>query len=304
MVHAIIYYNHEIPQTMHMIEIPSQSRTQLERLYFIEFTILFLGKLQRNDLIEQFGISKAAATKDLSLYSKLNPKILIYDFRLKYYQYSNAETKFSHNVDRALFAIAGDRNITQSESVELSSEKLPSYVGASIKREVDVRIAAALTRSMHQQRTVRAVYRSISGGERERLLTPLALIHDGLRWHIRCFDQDKMDYRDYNLARFLTVIDQAVGIGNLESDTGWSKWVELEIAAHPNSEHPETIQLDYGINDRYRRIRLRSCLVGYFLRFWPIDYSEQATEDPRNFHLRLLNKQQLMREGVSEWAFK
>lgn len=57
---------------------------QERRLDFIEDRVLAIGKLQRADLMNYFGISMPQATKDIALYSKAN-KRLIYDRQAKCY---------------------------------------------------------------------------------------------------------------------------------------------------------------------------------------------------------------------------
>lgn len=284
-----------------MLSIDQQRTTQRERLFFIEFCLLFLGGLRRKDLVTQFQISEPAATKDLALYADLNPEALTYDFRQKRYHYTGGQLQFEHNVDQSLFAIAGNRAITQTFDHTML---VPSFVGSSIKRQVPIEIAATITRCMHLQHKMVAAYRSMSGGERVRHLTPLALIHDGLRWHIRCLDKEDAIFKDYNLARFAAVEALDVSTAELHHDTAWNQWIELELIPHPNSEHPETILLDYDMDDLGKTINLRSCVVGYFLRYWPIDYSDGATDDPREHQLFLANKQELIDAGVTEWAFR
>lgn len=281
--------------------IHSQRSAQRERLYFVEFLLVFLGKLSRKDLVKHFGISEPAATKDLSLYAELAPDVLNYDMRQKCYVYTGGSLQFDHEVDHALFALAGERAITQYVG---HTERLNSSVGMSIKRQVPIDIASSITRCMHQRRCMFAVYRSLGGGERERLLSPLALIHDGLRWHIRCYDHETESYKDHNLSRFVSIRISGVSQVGQDGDTRWNHRVELNLMAHPKSEHPETIRLDYGIDGEFKMVKIRACLVGYFLRRWPIDYSDDATDDPRKYQLYLANKSDLIASGVSEWAFR
>lgn len=281
--------------------VEDQRSAQRERLFFVEFLLVFLGRIGRKELVGQFEISEPAATKDLSLYSEFAPDMLHYDRRQKCYIYARGTLRFSHDVDRSLFALAGERAITQYSG---HTKRLISSVGASIKRQVPLDIASPITRCMHQRRGMSAVYKSLGGGERERLLSPLALIHDGLRWHIRCYDHEAGLYKDHNLARFVSVSEGEQSEADRNSDPEWNQRVELKLVAHPKSEHPETVRLDYGIDDDVKSVSLRSCLVGYFLRRWPIDYTDDATDDPRYHQLYLANKQELIEHGVDEWAFK
>ncbi len=61
------------------------SQVQRERLLHIDFKLRFFGALNRNDLVNRFGIKAAAATRDISLYKELAPKNLIYDTKAKTY---------------------------------------------------------------------------------------------------------------------------------------------------------------------------------------------------------------------------
>lgn len=284
-----------------MSSIEGHRSAQRERLFFIEFQLVFLGTIGRKELVSQFEISEPAATKDLALYADLAPGMMQYDLRRKFYIYTNGKLCFSHDVDRSLFALAGERSITQFAR---RSKRLPSSVETSIKREVPLETAATITRCIHQNREMTAVYRSLSGGERKRVLSPSAIIHDGLRWHIRCFDHDANHYKDHNLARFDSVEEGRQSRADRKADAEWHQIVEIMLAAHPKSEHPETIEFDYGIKNETKSVKIRSCLVGYFLRHWPIDYSDDASDDPRYHQLYLTNKQELIESGVDPWSFK
>ena len=223
-----------------------------------------------------------------------------YDFRQKCYLYVGGALQFAHDVDQSLFALAGTRAITQRA---VQKPRVPSAVDRSIKRQVPLDVVATITRCLNQSQMITAIYRSMSGGERERTLSPLAVLHDGLRWHIRCYEEETELYKDYTLARFVAVTSGNASTASLDSDTDWNQRVEVELVAHPKSDHPETIRLDYGFEGSAKRISVRLCLVGYFLRRWPIDSTDEATADPRRFQLYLANKRELLESGVSEWAF-
>lgn len=278
----------------------STNSAQRERLYFIEFVVLFLGTVRRKDVVNQFDVSEAAATKDLSLYSDVASDMLEYHFRKKCYLYKGGTPVFEHDVDKSLFALAGERRITQYIR---TIERVPSSVETSIKRRVPLETVATITRSIHQIHKLKALYRSLRSGERTRVLTPTALIHDGLRWHIRCFDHDDGAFKDHNLARFMTAEVLDASDVDYSSDGEWQKFVDLKLVPHPRAEHPETIRLDYDIEGQYKVVKVRSCQVGYFLRHWPIDYSDDASDDPRYHQLFLANRDELIEQGVDEWSF-
>ena len=64
------------------------SQAQRERLSHIDFRLMYLGVMQRSDLIQRFGMKEAAATRDIALYRKLAPDNLIYDTKERAYFYN------------------------------------------------------------------------------------------------------------------------------------------------------------------------------------------------------------------------
>lgn len=278
----------------------AQPNIQSERLFFLEFLAFFTGQISRKDLTARFSISEAAATKDLSAYTALAPNRIEYDLRKKHYSFISGPPHFHHNVDQSLFALAGERAI----SVDYGhAQRIPSWVHCDMKRPLSFDCVSAITRCIHQRKRMNATYYSLTSGHTERLLSPLALINDGLRWHVRCFDHAKSNHRDFNLTRFLSVLEADSSNAVLEGDDEWNKLVTLKLRPHPNAEHPETIKFDYAINDEVKSVELRSCLVGYFLRHWHIDYSDDCTGNPKANQLFLANKQELIDLGVDPWAF-
>jgi hypothetical protein len=278
----------------------SQRETQRERLFYIDFMAYFVGQVARKDLVGRFGISEPAATKDFSLYAELAPDMLRYDLRLKSYVYAGGKPHFPHQVDQALFSLAGERAIALDSE---HAKRLESWVTASIKRRMPLELVATITRAMYQRKKIQADYVSMSSGMRKRILSPLALVHDGLRWHIRCFDHDKEKYIDHTLARFHAVEVIEASEIKLEDDLEWTKEVVLKLVPHPHAEHPETIRTDYDITEDVKYVALKPCLVGYFLRHWHIDFSGDASGNPKAQHLYLANKSELLEQKVPGWAF-
>jgi len=277
-----------------------QTGIQSERLFFLEFLALFTGQVSRKDLIARFSISEAAATKDLSAYTTLAPNRIEYNLRKKHYTYVSGAPHFYHNVDQSLFALAGERAIAVDYD---HAKKIPSWVHSDMKSPLSLECVSAITRCIHQRKKLKASYYSLTSGQTERILSPLALINDGLRWHVRCFDHNKSSHRDFNLTRFLSVLEGDTSSATLEDDDEWNTVVIVKLQPHPKAAHPETIKFDYDIADDVKIVEIRSCLVGYFLRHWNIDYSDDASGNPKAKQLFLKNKSELIELGVDRWAF-
>lgn len=277
-----------------------QRDIQRERLFYIEYLAFFTGQVSRKDLVSRFGISEPAATKDLSLYADRAPGVLRYDLRQRTYVYAGGDLLFDHDVEQSLYSLAGERAIAIDAA---HAKRLPAWVNISIKREVPLPLVASITRCIYQRRQMVAQYFSLTSGSADRVLSPMALVNDGLRWHVRCFYHEKKEFRDYNLARFTRVQEGDPSAVGLEQDDKWNKEVCLKLVPHPRSEHPETIRLDYDISGDAKYVMLRSCLVGYFLRHWHIDYSDDASGNPKAEQLFLANKRELQVE-VPKWSFE
>lgn len=274
---------------------------QHERLFYLEFLALFTGQVSRKDLVSRFGISEPAATKDLSRYAELAPQMLQYDLRKKCYVLVNETPHFTHDVEQALYALTGERAIALDTE---HAKRLPSWVDCSIKRAMPLPVVAAITRCIYQHRIMVSTYASNSSGNRERLLSPVALVNDGLRWHVRCFDHAHKEFRDYNLTRFDAVEQGDVSEVSLNNDKDWNTEVRLKLIPHPKAKHPETVRLDYDMTEKAKYVTLRLSLVGYFLRHWHIDSSDGASGNPKAQQLFLANKSELLESGVSHWAFE
>lgn len=274
--------------------------TQQERLFYIEMLALFTGQVSRKDLVTRFGISEPAATKDFSLYAEFAPDILRYDLRQKCYVLAETKPFFHHDIDQTLFSLAGERAIGLNTD---HAKRLESWVNFSIKRPLDMSVTSTITRCLFQKRTVEAEYFSITSGSLRRELSPMALVHDGLRWHVRCFDHAKQQFRDYSLTRFKSAQVGAHSAVSQADDREWNTEVQLKLVPHPKLEHPEAIKIDYGMDEGHKVVPLKACIAGYFLRHWPIDYSDNADGNPQEKQLYLANKQELIDLGVSSWAF-
>jgi|SRR5450830_48788 len=277
-----------------------QRDTQRERLFYIDFLAFFVGQVARKDLVTRFGISEPAATKDLSLYAELAPTMLEYDLRQRCYVYAGGSPLFMHDVDQSLYSLSGERAIALNPE---HAKRLSSSVQASLKRKVPVNLVAALTRAMYQHKQISATYASLESGAADRLLSPVALVHDGLRWHIRSFNHAKERFGDFNLARFHAVAESGTSDKCIDQDPEWTKKVAVILGPHPKADHPETICFDYDMEGDTKIATMSLCLVPYFLRHWHIDTTPTGTKNPREHQLFLLNRQQLLDQNVSAWAF-
>lgn len=274
------------------------NQTQKERLSYIDFRLMFLGIIQRSDLIQRFGMKEAAATRDIALYKKLAEENLFYDTKARTYFYADSFVPlFDYTPQRALTALTsgfGDDFVGVHTRAMLLCES-PAQLGTP-----HLTLLSVLTRAITQHKVVKVRYYSLSSGSSTREIVPFAIVDSGLRWHVRAYDRKRSRFTDFVINR----IEKPVIIKSpvhehesKEADNQWNRIVELEIIPHPNLEHPETIARDYDMSDGILDINVRAVVAGYLLRRWNIDCSVDHSLNGTEYHLWLRNYQALY--GVS-----
>jgi len=252
----------------------SVSRAQLERLYFLEFRLFFLGELRRSDLNARFGTGGAAATRDIALYRELAPDNLEFGPGGKIYVLGAGFTPlFRHAPARVLTALA------HGFGAGIDTDAAPlircDILFALSLPTMDV--LAPVTRAIYQKRPVRTTYYSMTSGKTEREIVPLGLAFNGARWHTRAYDRRTKEFRDFVLSRMEN--PKVLREGNVrreeaaEFDAQWSRIVEIELVPHPNHDRHDVIMREYAMTGRCLRLKMRATNVGYLLRLWNVDCS-------------------------------
>lgn len=274
------------------------SQTQKERLSHIDFRLMFLGVMQRGDLIQRFGMKEAAATRDIALYRKLAPQNIIYNTKERSYFYNSQFIPlFEYTSDRALAALSsgfGDDYVGVHDKAMIPCET-PAQLSLT-----QLEILSVLTRAIYQHQVVKIKYYSLSSGASMREVVPFALVDNGLRWHIRAYDRKRARFNDFVVNRIEkpVIIESVIEESETkEADNQWNRIVELEIVPHPDLKHPETIIIDYGmqghLKNKQLNINVRAAVAGYLLRRWNIDCSEKHSLKGNEYHLWLKNYQAL-----------
>lgn len=281
-----------------------------QRAVFIEFRALFLGEVSRGDIVDFFGVSPAAATRDLAHYmGDLKGEIKLDGTTKSYRPLPDFQPRFEHPIPQVLSALASGIGIAQNHEAA-------SLVPSSIPRPISLpswRVLAPITRAIEQQRAVEVEYHSYSSGRTVRELVPHALVNNGSRWHIRAFDRRRKEFNDFVLTRVATVSEMpssTVAPSEQPSeDIQWTRIVELELVPHPHQRRPEVTAMDFNMKDGVLHIQERAALVGYLLRQWNVDcspdHSEKSSPDERDpvrqkgDEIRLWMRNHLALYGVS-----
>lgn len=266
------------------------SQAQRERLAFIEFRLLFLGDLGRQDLIQRFGVAPAVATRDFALYRDLFPRNISFNGKTKSYELGGAFfPAFQHFPDQVLAVLAHGFGYS---GVYTTDSLVPCELPIILSRPT-IDILAPINRAIHQQKAVSLNYQSHSSGLTKREIAPFALVNDGLRWHVRAYDRKSNEFRDFVLTRMedVSVMPESVLLKHerLPADIQWNRIVELDLIPHPNQDHPEIIAGDYGMSAGVLHLKLRAATAGYVLRQLIVDCSPEHRLKGKEYRLWLRN---------------
>lgn len=280
-------------------EIPSGQ--QLERLAHIEFLAYFIGKVSRKCIMSRFDIGEAAATRDLSFYNDMAPGNIIYDPRLKYYVPSETfECRFNLSAQKCLDTLSsgfGDYLTDNNEFKVAHTLRLSPP---------DLDVTAAITRAITTKRPLEIEYLSVTSGQSKKTLVPFAILDSGLRWHIRAYDRQKSRFADFVINRIINakVLNNESIQPHEESneDSQWTDFVDLIIQVHPKNEKDKrVIEHEYGMVDGTLIKRIRKAYVGYLLRSWDIDCTEDASQKGHHIFLHLKNTKEIASLNVDSF---
>jgi len=159
---------------------------------------------------------------------------------------------------------------------------------------------SVVTRAIHQSAVLAMQYHSLSSGLTQREIVPFALIDNGQRWHVRAYDRQHQDFRDFVITRIqqprLCKDSPIQPHERGDQDIQWTRIVELDLVPHPDQPRPEITEMDYGMTDGHLRVRLRAATAGYVLRCWSVDCSpDHCLNSPE---IRLWLKDPLTLYGV------
>ncbi|MGO9444555.1 MAG: helix-turn-helix transcriptional regulator [Thiobacillaceae bacterium] len=279
------------------------------RLQYIEIMAFYTGVVTRSDVAKAFGISDAAATKDLKLYGGLAPGNLTYTHSLFGFvptasfvpAFADLSPAAVLPVIAANLAIAGGPYGTQPiYGLETASLPLPTRLPGQ-------QVLAQVTRAMHNRRKLKVSYRSLSDREsqEERILEPHALVNTGIRWHVRAYSESTCDFRDFVLSRLIWAqCSEEPAESSVYYDDDWVELVCLELTPHTglDLQKQESLLLDYGAAGQIIEVKVRRALIGYVLQRLNVDTTVDHTLNPSAYQLMLRNRDEI--EPFAGWAFQ
>ena len=237
-----------------------------ERLLFIERLAWWRGVVNRADVREVFGISAAQASADLQGYQLLNPPAMSYNVRSKRYE-SRGEmacTLHSPQLEDAVVLFLDGDSVVRGASNSCSRVDVFSPPARKAKAQVERMVFLALG----QGRKLTIHYWSVNSSRgTRREIAPLALAHDGYRWHVRAWCLENSDFRDFVLSRIESADWPEFDYLVPRPDLAWEKEITLILKANSklDDEQRKTIERDYGMVAGKLKVRIREAMREYYL---------------------------------------
>ncbi|HED33250.1 MAG TPA: WYL domain-containing protein [Gammaproteobacteria bacterium] len=281
-----------------------------QRLQFIEVMAYYTGTISRSMLARAYGISDPAATKDLKLYNDLAPGNLDYNPSLFSFVPSSQFDEVFANLQPASVLPMFAQNLL---SIDNPSGETPIY-GISVEslpfpvRLPEKALLAQIVRAVKSASQLKINYHSLSqrpdNEENTRIIEPHALVNNGLRWHVRAYNHENYDFRDFVLSRFTQAEKLDIPAESSQDyDDDWMETVSLELAPHPglSEKQRRSLNCDYDMHDGMIELQVRRALVGYLLQQMKVDTSKDHSQNPNAYQLVVNNRNEI--EPFAGWAF-
>ena len=136
------------------------------------------------------------------------------------------------------------------------------------------------------------------------MIEPHSLVNSGFRWHVRAYNEESFDFRDFVLSRFVSancLEDDADSSAQYDDD--WIEIISLKLTPHPKLDdaNRKSLLMDYGSKNEIIDIKIRRALIGYVLQQLSVDTTADHSLNPKKHQLIVLNRDEI--EPFAAWAF-
>jgi hypothetical protein len=254
-------------------------------LEFIDFRLLWEGRINRKELVAFFGTSIQQASLDLGRYMRIAPKNLRYDSSERVYR---ATPEFQPAF------LQPDSHVFLSQLLAVADGTLPagaSFVGwkppcdvvrfptRSIRPDILAQVVGAIRNSQDIDLTYQSMRQpSIS----RRWIAPHAIAFDGARWHTRAWCHEHRDFRDFVLARVQEIHASRPSAIDSASDTRWHAYASVILRPRRSltPQQRAAVEAEFSMKRGQLKVEVREALVFYFVRQLHLDTTPSIRTHP------------------------
>jgi hypothetical protein len=262
------------------------------RLEFIEFRLLWKGRVNRSDIAEAFGVTVQQASTDLGLYEQIAPHNIAYDRTAKTFVAAATfrPSQVRDYADRYLLQLAAIENGWIEKDDTWFDELPPVGVVPIPPRRVPTALIHRLLRAIRERAELDIEYQSMSKPSPTlHTVAPHAFGFDGVRWHVRSWCKAHNDFRDFVLTRIDGVLGERAASVDPQFDYEWHQSIQLVIA--PNADLPQPVRRaiaqEYQMSGGRLKVEARVALAFYFIRQFNLDLENLP---PERRQIVLLNR--------------
>lgn len=254
------------------LKVDKMKDTIKERLKFLELCLLLLGEFRKNYLDLFFGIKRAQQTKDIKAYEEECIGNIRYCDKLKRFLPTDGfEPKLLPTESHELLAYQKYiEDIIASKGEESPFHQI-EYISQPFLTAPNIELWGQLNRAITRNLVLSINYSGIRKKESPYTIQPLALVHNGFRWHVRAFVVGEDRYRDFVLCRisqYQVAEIEYCSSGILANDEKWNSTVELVFKPHPELTFEQVIfvEEDYGMIDGQKIVECKTCNIQHLLK--------------------------------------
>jgi len=255
-----------------------------QRFEMIEWRAHWLGRVNRSDLEDRFGVSTPQASVDLRAYQEAAPGNIEYDSTQKAYvptaSFQPRFLRLSSDLYLAqLNAILNGAILTRDTWFRSPP---PATVMKTVVRSVEPKTLRAILRAIEDRHELEIDYQSLKNA-RTRSIAPHALAFDGHRWHARAWCAHRCEFRDFVLTRIRSVGESRPSNADPTNDVEWNTIVKLKIVPHPklSDNAKAAVELDYGMEGGRLVLETRASLAFYLIKRMNMDLNDDEIPPER-----------------------
>lgn len=273
-----------------------------QRLEFIEFRLFWEGRVNRSDLMDQFGVSVNQASADLNRYIGLAPDNMVYDKSARTYV-RTPDFKAHFSEPDASKYLAQLRSVADGilDREDAWITELPPFASAPTPvRGVNPVTLRSVVGAIRRSEAIEVKYQSLSRPDpRWRWIAPHAIAFDGFRWHARAYCMTDECFKDFLLSRMLKIRGSRESEVSPGDDRDWHTEVTLEVGPHPDLSETQAkvIALDYGIRGGKAKIKVRRALLYYALRRLGLD-TDPGARKAQDQQIVLINRDEVLTSAL------
>lgn len=257
---------------------------QERRLEFIDFRLLWEGRINRGELVDFFGISIQQASLDIARYVELAPLNLEYDKSEKVYRKTTAfkPSITPPETQAYLNQLLGLAIGTLLPSMSFVGWRPPCDVVRFPTRPIRSNILVSVLWAIRDKEEIELTYQSMRRpAATRRWIAPHAIAFDGARWHARAWCQENNDFRDFVFSRIQDIHGSRKTLIDEQNDKNWHTFIDVILRPRDGLTENQrlAIQADFGMHDGQLVIKSRNALAFYLLRQLQLDRSlEQSIQ--------------------------